>query len=143
MQGARSPLTGRVPTLSTALIKREAEKSRAQAPIRSRVRLLKLTGLGGMEKIRRAIQVGTSFRDDFTDGGIWVAVAETREADAVLIEITLAAMTSPRCSTILSDARSATDASSLFRSRRLRVSGSAWSSDMIIQGWHVLCGNTF
>lgn len=93
-------------------MEREAEKSRAQAPIRSRVWLLTVTGLGGMGKMRLAIQVGTAFRDDFEDGVIWVASAETREADAVLIEIALAAMTSPRCSTILPDARSETDASS-------------------------------
>ncbi|HYO31134.1 MAG TPA: NB-ARC domain-containing protein, partial [Thermomicrobiales bacterium] len=48
------------------------------------VRLLTLTGPGGIGKTRLAVEIAAELRDDFPDGVAWVPLAEVRDAAAVV-----------------------------------------------------------
>ena len=74
----------RLPSPLTALVGRDAEVGRVAALLtRDDVRLMTLTGPGGVGKTRLAIAVGAAVGDAFADGVAWVPLAEIREPDAV------------------------------------------------------------
>jgi class 3 adenylate cyclase len=79
-----APLTN-LPTHPTTLIGREAELSAVLASLRSEeVRLLTLTGPGGIGKTRLALQAATKLLDHFADGFCFVDLAPIRDSASVL-----------------------------------------------------------
>src|SRR5690349_12835316 len=88
-----SPLAERawiapVPAALTPLVGREREIAVACALLRrSDVRLLTLTGPGGIGKTRVAQQLAVELDPDFPDGVAWAALGAISEATAVLSAI--------------------------------------------------------
>jgi predicted ATPase/DNA-binding CsgD family transcriptional regulator len=69
-------VSGRLPAPVTSLVGRETEVAAARSRlVDDGVRLLTLTGPGGVGKTRLAIQIGEAVRADFPDGVIFVPLA--------------------------------------------------------------------
>jgi predicted ATPase/transcriptional regulator with XRE-family HTH domain len=78
------PVTDSLPMPLTALIGREHELAAIRRALcQSAVRLLTLTGAGGIGKTRLAIEAGAALRADFTDGVIFIALDALRDPGLV------------------------------------------------------------
>jgi predicted ATPase len=74
-----------LPAQATAFVGREAEVAAVrQLLLRPEVRLVTLTGPGGVGKTRLALQAAAELLDEFADGAFVVALAPIREAPLVL-----------------------------------------------------------
>jgi predicted ATPase/DNA-binding XRE family transcriptional regulator len=75
----------RLPTPPTVLVGREAEVGAAVGALRrGPVRLLTLTGPGGVGKSRLALEIAHQTSGDYTGGAIWVDLAPLSSPDLVL-----------------------------------------------------------
>jgi predicted ATPase/predicted negative regulator of RcsB-dependent stress response len=73
-----------LPSPLTELIGREADIERVSALLhRDKVRLVTLTGPGGIGKSRLALAVGRAFADELTDGAVFVELSALRSAARV------------------------------------------------------------
>ena len=78
------PLTSALPNSPTRLIGRERELAEIRARLRDpNLRLLTITGAGGIGKTRLAIEASLAARPDFSDGICFVSLEETRDATVV------------------------------------------------------------
>src|SRR2546427_6839215 len=76
---------GNLPAQLTSLIGREQEVVAACTLLqRPEVRLLTLTGTGGVGKTRLGLQVATDLLDNFVDGVCFVSLAPIREPELVI-----------------------------------------------------------
>src|SRR5438128_8976472 len=80
----RPPRTGRLPVPSTPLIGREREVGECCELLRSvRVRLLTLTGAGGIGKTRLGVGIATQVEGEFRDGVFFVPLARLTDPKLV------------------------------------------------------------
>jgi predicted ATPase len=78
------PSVATLPAALTPLIGREQELAETAARLRDDgVRLLTMTGPGGVGKTRVALELVTVLRDDFPDGACFVDLARVQAADSV------------------------------------------------------------
>ncbi|HEY7832426.1 MAG TPA: helix-turn-helix domain-containing protein [Ktedonobacterales bacterium] len=81
---APAPLEPRLPLPPTALIGRESERARAVTALtRDHMRLLTITGPGGVGKTRLALEVARDCASEFADGMAYVEFAAVRDAALV------------------------------------------------------------
>src|SRR5439155_21678440 len=74
-----------LPIQPTPLIGREQEVETTRALLqRSQVRILTLTGPGGVGKTRLGLQIATDMKDDFRDGICFVSLASTFDTELVI-----------------------------------------------------------
>src|SRR3989442_15489723 len=74
-----------LPTQLTPLLGREQEVAAACALLRGpEVRLLTLTGTGGVGKTRLALQIAAELVDDFADGVYFVSLAPLSDPNLVI-----------------------------------------------------------
>src|SRR5438270_166538 len=77
-----------LPTYLTPLVGREQTVQAGCALLcRAEVRLVTLTGTGGVGKTRMALQIATDLLDDFTSGVCFVSLSPIREPDLVVPSI--------------------------------------------------------
>lgn len=78
-------VVAKLPVPRTSLLGREQEIATACKLLRSGdVRLLSLTGTGGVGKTRLAIQIASELRGDFAQGVFFVGLAAIRDPDLVV-----------------------------------------------------------
>lgn len=85
-----SPITvaNNIPISLTSLVGREREIADIQAMLRgNNIRLLTLTGTGGVGKTRLAQEVATQLLSDFTDGVFQISLASITDANLVISAI--------------------------------------------------------
>src|SRR5829696_2508313 len=93
-----------LPVLLDSLVGRERELALSQAILRrSEVRLLTLTGPGGIGKTRLALQLAADLDGDFADGVRFVPLASVRDADLVAATIAHAIGVQPTGGAIVLD----------------------------------------
>ena len=89
--GTLSPTRAALPTYLTPLLGREQDVQVASALLlRPEVRLVTLTGPGGVGKTRLAVQVAAHLTEQFADGASFVPLASISDPDLVLPAITQA-----------------------------------------------------
>ena len=91
-EGDEDPLRGaglktRVPATANRLVGRAREIDEIAGLLRGKVRLLSLTGPGGVGKSRLAIEVGNSLKESFADGAHLVMLETLKRAEEVPNEI--------------------------------------------------------
>ncbi|NJM07006.1 tetratricopeptide repeat protein, partial [Candidatus Gracilibacteria bacterium] len=93
----RRLLLPQLPTPPTALVGRSDDLARLRALLlRSEVRLVTLTGIGGSGKTRLALQVAFDLQGHYSDGIYFVALASLKHADLVVPSILEALNATPR-----------------------------------------------
>ncbi len=111
---ARVPLAGTLPVPATPLVGREADAAAVEGLVgREGVRLVTLTGPGGVGKSRLAVEVADRLRASFADGARFIDLASVRAAELV------AAVIAAGLGLSTSGARLTGDVKSYLRGRRL------------------------